>query len=266
MSRKRDTNWSRDEITVLLDSIMGITKTNDGKKTNSREVFEFAAKKMAEKGHTSRAEREKCRTKWKKMKEEFTHAKKAREGDSRYKEAPGLTPFFDRMEEFINGSYDNISPHSTIVRRTSSLSSSQNTRLSSGSSNNNNNNTGSGNNMNIMPPTNINLPTSHQHQPTFPNGELCTLYNNYNSNNGNNVNSSIINSVNANTTASANLLNNSDDQIQIQAAEHADISYRVGTGCRQITIFGDHDVDIKFRRGCVTINKINVEYPSTTDT
>lgn len=309
MSRKRDTNWSRDEISVLLDSIMEITKTraSDGKKTNSREVFEYAAKKMGEKGHPSRAEREKCRTKWKKMKEEFTHAKRAREGDSRYKEAPGIQPFYERLEEFINGNYDNISPHSTIVRRTSSLSSSRQSSTSgmrtsariaantNGTSNdnndtsstivtrtnmstdypsnmhtspssrqnfrnNNNDNNTNINNSSIIPPTNLNLQASHQQQQTIANGGLCTIYTPFNNNsnttttNNNNNNST----TNANTVAS-NLLS-SNDPTQIQSTEHADISYRVSTGFRQITIFGDHDVDIKFRKDCVTINKINVEY------
>lgn len=313
MSRKRDTNWSRDEISVLLDSIMEITKTraSDGKKTNSREVFEFAAKKMGEKGHPSRAEREKCRTKWKKMKEEFTHAKRAREGDSRYKEAPGIQPFYERLEEFINGSYDNISPHSTIVRRTSSLSSSRqssttgmrtsariaaNTNGTSNdnndtsstivtrtnmsidyppnmhtspsprqnnSRNNNENNTNTNNNGSIIPPTssNLNLQTSHQQQQAIANGGLCTMYTPYSNNNPSTTTNNSINSATNTITVASNLLS-SNDPIQIQSTEHADISYRVSSGFRQITIFGDHDVDIKFRKDCVTINKIDVDYPS----
>lgn len=334
MSRRRDTNWSRDEITVLLDSIMEITKTRaeDGKRTNSREVFEYAAKMMGEKGHTSRAEREKCRTKWKKMKEEFTHAKRARDGDTRYKEAPGIQPFYERMEEFINGNFDNISPHSTIVRRSSNISSNnktsgtsrtsariaantngvlsntdnndtsstivtrtnassnytssvptpsnpspssrQNSRSSSGNSSVGNNN--SINNLLTSTITGSNINTSHNshdhhhhhhHNPhhnqyhhsntnsnnnhqqqAVPNGELCTIYSYNNATNNNNN----------------GILNNASDPLHhIQPAEHADISYRVSTGCRQITIFGDHDVDIKFRGDCVTINKISTDYPTT---
>lgn len=324
MSRKRDTNWSRDEISVLLDSIVEITKTraSDGKKTNSREVFEYAAKKMGEKGHPSRAEREKCRTKWKKMKEEFTHAKRARDGDSRYKEAPGIQPFYERLEEFINGSYDNISPHSTIVRRTSSLSSSRqsshagqrasariaaNTNGTSNDNNdtsstivtrtnistefppnmhtspssrqnsrNNDNNTNTTNSSTI-PPTNtdLNSQASHHHQQqqhhhnqqqqqqAIANGGLCTIYAPY-SNSSNNTTTTNNNNgtTNASAIASTNLLS-SNDPIQVQTTEHADISYRVSTGFRQITIFGDHDVDIKFRRDCVTINKIDIEFPNT---
>lgn len=275
MSRKRDTNWSRDEITVLLDSIMEITQTraSDGKRTNSREVFEFAAKKMADKGHTSRAEREKCRTKWKKMKEEFTHAKRAREGDSRYKEAPGMQPFYSRMEEFINGNFDNISPHSTIVRRTSSLSSSRTTSSSSGGmrtsariaanfggtastttssspSNNNNDNTDTSSTIVTKINTCTELPPATIHTP---------------SNNTSHVS----------TTASANSLSaTSNTPIAVEdtcptvmpslhnqntTPDQADTSYRVtySSGYRQITIFGDHDVDIKLRGDCVTINKIH---------
>lgn len=307
MSRKRDTNWSRDEITVLLDSITEITKmrANDGKRTNSREVFEYAAKKMGERGHTCRAEREKCRTKWKKMKEEFTYAKRARDGDHRFREAPGIMPFYARMEEFINGSFENISPHSTIVRRTSSsvgrrlsgqrtsariaantngsastdnndTSSSIVTRIDTGSEFHSNMQTPSNasstrqtsrltsNNCNnadrsttVQTSTTNSLPTGQQQQ-AIPNGELCTtIYTTtYNNNNNNN---------NTSNTSSTNMLSTSsnNDSMQLQSpTDQADISYRVSTGCRQITIFGDHDVDIKFRGDCVTINKIDVDYPS----
>lgn len=380
MSRRRDTNWSKDEITVLLDSIMEITTScaEDGKKTNSREVFEYAAKRMAEKGHSARAEREKCRTKWKKMKEEFTYAKRAREGDSRYKEAPGIQPFYHRMEEFINGNYDNISPHSTIVRRTSSMSSlkpsptsgqrasariaastngtptnqqqqqinlshnndtsstivTKTTNISSDypssvhtthstnaspssrqthsrpsssgtgnssttTNNNNNNNNNINNNSNTINASNSNnnnvnnltalqvhtngataiannsnnstLSTSqqirqHQHQshqqpPTIqPIAPVCAVYtSSFNNSNNNNNDGTNINNNHNNTTDS--LLNQSNDSLAMQPTEHADISYRVSSGCRQITIFGDHDVDIKFRGDCVTINKIQDEHP-----
>lgn len=307
MSRKRDTNWSRDEITVLLDSITEITRmrANDGKRTNSREVFEYAAKKMGEKGHTCRAEREKCRTKWKKMKEEFTYAKKARDGDHRFREAPGILPFYSRMEEFINGSFENISPHSTIVRRASSSASRRssgqrtsariaaNTNGSTSTDNNDTSssivtrtNTGSefnstihapsdasftrqtprlvssgGNNANptttTIPPSGTNsLPSGHHQQQAIPNGELCnTLYTTTYNNNNNTSNTS---STNMLSTTSSN-----NDSIQLQSpTDQADISYRVSSGCRQITIFGDHDVDIKFRGDCVTINKIDVDYPT----
>lgn len=250
MSRKRDTNWTRDEIKVLLDSIMEITKTRaaDGKRTNSREVFEYAAKKMGERGHSSRAEREKCRTKWKKMKEEFTHAKRAREGDNRFKEAPGIQPFYERMKEFIDGNFDNISPHSTIVRRTPSLSnkthrasariaastaSSNDTEYPENSSVTPGSNTSSNTNLN----SNI-TPIGTNPQHAIPNGQTC-IYTTYN------TNSQI---GNIETSARAELTS-------------ADISYRVSSGCRQITIFGDHDVDIKFRGDCVTINKIDVDLP-----
>lgn len=293
-------------------------RADDGKRTNSREVFEYAAKKMGEKGHVCRAEREKCRTKWKKMKEEFTYAKKARDGDHRFREAPGIVPFYARMEEFINGSFENISPHSTIVRRSSSSSTSR--RLSgqrtsariaantNGSASTDNNDTSSSivtrtntssefNNSNVhtpsnssptrqtarlissssssngggtntncatIPPSTIDsLPTGHQHhhqqQPqAIPNGELCTtIYTtNYTNNNNNN---------NTSNTSSTNLISTSvnNDSIQLQLpTEQADISYRVSTGCRQITIFGDHDVDIKFRSDRVTINKIVADYPT----
>lgn len=318
MSRKRDTNWTRDEISVLLDSIMEITRTRaeDGKRTNSREVFEFAARRMGEKGHTSRAEREKCRTKWKKMKEEFTHAKRAREGDARYKEAPGIQPFYDRMEEFINGNFDNISPHSTIVRRSSSISnhttassirSSPGSRASariaantngtalsndndtsstivtktnasseysssavqtpsdSNSSSRQNSRLSSASNNNLFPSatvtatTTTNSPTTdhmhHNHQQqAIPNGDLCTIYTSYNHNN---------NTLNSNNNSNKMLNNSNDSMHHLQPAEHADISYRVSTGCRQITIFGDHDVDIRFRGDCVTINKISADYTTT---
>lgn len=203
MSRKRDTNWSKDEIKVLLDSMMEITRkrAQDGKRINSREIFEYAAKKLGEKGHSSRAEREKCRAKWKKMKEEYTHAKKAREGDSRYKEAPGILPFFDMVEMFINSNYDNISPHSTLVRRTYSIS-----------------------------------------NPSSPDMRPCALI-----------------AVNANgtTPTTTTTSNSSIDNDSSSTNLNADISYRVTSGFRQITIFGDHDVDIKFRGDCVTINKID---------
>lgn len=322
MSRKRDTNWSRGEITTLLDSIIEFTKTRaaDSKKTNSREIFEYAARKMGEKGHHSRAQREKCRTKWKKMKEEFTQAKRAKEGDTRFKEAPGIQPFYERMEEFINGNFDNISPHSTIVRRTSSLSSSGG-RSSLGSSSTtrtsariaaNSTSAPNGNSATIsstdnatnpnetllIKPTNVNdysspprqnsrlqstptsnavaannnssinnhiqasliVPNQQQHQTdnlhqSITGDQLCT-YPNYTGGFSNNVPA---------TTASSNvsLLNPGNDiNLPNHSASdgHADISYRVSSGCRQITIFGDHDVDIKFRGDCVTINKINVDY------
>lgn len=368
MSRKRDTNWTRDEITVLLDSIMEITRTRaeDGRRTNSREVFEFAAKQMGEKGHSSRAEREKCRTKWKKMKEEFTHAKRAREGDTRYKEAPGIQPFYERMEEFINGNFDNISPHSTIVRRSSSISSSNNTnssssnakpslasrasariaanntngappndttnneasgttsaaapktitnesdyssttqtpsssspssrqtsRLSSGSTNSLNNNlyplatAATTATMTMATTTTSNSPVitpnhNHHQQQAIPNGELCTIFSSYNGNtslnnstrsnftghNNNNSNNNNNSSKNMSSSNNSNILNSTgnDSMNQLHPADHADISYRVSTGCRQITIFGDHDVDIKFRGDCVTINKICADHSATTET
>lgn len=392
MSRRRDTNWSRDEITVLLDSITEITRlrADDGKRTNSREVFEYAAKKMGERGHVSRAEREKCRTKWKKMKEEFTHAKRARDGDSRFKEAPGIQPFYDRMEEFINGTFDNISPHSTIVRRTSSLSSSsgngssslgysrqssgmrtsarlaantngvpsndpkvditvtnlsrtnsgsseyqsnqiassapsassrQNSSRHSSSSSSNNtissrssivdiidsninigkqqnqmttesnsstiNITGDTGNSNVSntvsnailstnaSSTTIAAPLQSHNQPKAnTNSEVCTIHTSYRKNNPisttTNV-STISNAMNNNDSVAtghhfSNLQMLSDTTpVPLASADHADISYRVSTGCRQITIFGDHDVDIKFRGDCVTINKINTDYPTATE-
>lgn len=321
MSRKRDTNWSRDEIVVLLDSIMEITKRRavDRKRTNSKEVFEYAAKKMAEMGHSSRADKEKCRTKWKKMKEEFTHAKRAREGDSRYKEAPGIQPFFERMEQFIYGNFDNISPHSTIVRRSSSLTNNNNgassgmctsARLgmengatngtpstidnndtsssmiiktnssteysstinspslaspsstrqtarntaysSSGNSSTDNKSTTSvstvNNNNNVATSSTRYSQTNHQHHQQQTNGEAVCLYATYNKPQNNDS---------IPTTGSGN------ETTHVQLNDHVDISYRVSTGCRQITIFGDHDVDIKFRGDCVTINKINVDYPAT---
>lgn len=306
MSRKRDTNWSRDEITVLLDSMMDITRkrSQDGKRTNSREIFEYAAKKLGEKGHTTRAEREKCRAKWKKMKEEYTHAKRAREGDSRYKEAPGILPFYDRVDMFINGNFDNISPHSTIVRRTCSSSNRSSpamrtsariaaningttpttptttaTTISNSSIENNDTSSTNLNRTNAsseLSTTNLattnNANTSSSRQATrlstavnqatnnnevvlttntndqhnsVPNGEVCSIYAAYN---GSNQNSSV--------------LPGNVDTLNVQPTEHADISYRVSSGCRQITIFGDHDVDIKFRGDCVTINKIDVDYPT----
>lgn len=316
MSRKRDTNWSKDEITVLLDSIIEITKmrAEDRKRTNSREVFEYAAKKLGENGHSSRAEREKCRTKWKKMKEEFTHAKRAREGDSRFKEAPGIQPFYSRIEEFINGNFDNISPHSTIVRRTSSLTSDrpsagmrtsariaatsngttstntstvtanttenndtsstivtrenintenplstrntpshtstpsrQNSRSSSGSTNHNVKQQAPSSSSSTSSST-VNLSTSqHQPQPNaISNDEMCAIY------------TSELTRDQTSTTLS---VGGNDSMVRIPTTEQADISYRVSTGCRQITIFGDHDVDIKFRGDRVTINKIVAGYP-----
>ena len=306
MSRKRDTNWSRDEITVLLDSMMEITKkrAQDGRRTNSREIFEYAAKKLGEKGHSSRAEREKCRAKWKKMKEEYTHAKRAREGDTRYKEAPGILPFFDRIDTFIDGNFDNISPHSTIVRRTCSVSSRSSpamrssariaantngttptTTTSNSSMDNNDTNSTNLNRTNAssefssnlhiltnlnptpissqmsrvssannsttsseaLPASNVALPANH-HQTAIPNGELCAIYPNYNS---------------GSTANNSSIMSSGVDSISAQ--QQADISYRVSSGCRQITIFGDHDVDIKFRGDCVTINKIDVDY-GTADT
>lgn len=378
MSRKRDTNWTRDEITVLLDSIMEITKirSDSGRQTNSREVFEYAAKKLGERGHGSRAEREKCRTKWKKMKEEFTHARKAREtGEGRV--APGIEPFYNKMLEFMDGTH-NISPHSTIARRSSSISSNIN-NISNGSNSNSNNNydgnnyhrnnvdnrqvahsppvvsnsttsNGSGtramqsgsrtsariaantngssstdtgnnssNNLNrhnnvdgvsdyslvtrtaaesspllrqhsrqmtsslnnngangisngIYQPQvtiqevstairNPNSQLNHQ-QPTtslvnqnnpqqvIPNGDTCNSFN------SSDKNSLITNDINN------SLLNSSDDAINNKRIE-ADISYRTGSGYRQITIFGHHDVDIKFRENCVTINEITLDHASS---
>jgi hypothetical protein len=382
MSRKRDTNWTRDEITVLLDSIIEFTKmrAEDGRRTSSREVFEYAAKKLGEKGHTSRAEREKCRTKWKKMKEEFNHAKKAREtGEGRV--APGIEPFYSRMLEFNNGNFQNISPHSTIVRRSSSISSninnisnSSNSNMNSNMTNNTNNgpslnnrrntengstppsssntapcaSSGSGNrlthsgsrasariaaNINgivstdasdtsstmVTRQTNANAgsdistgaqtladssPMSRQHsrlitsstnngsisngiypsvaqiqndamtannhpqlhhqinttlqlqqndpQRLIPNGDTCNSY-------------SSVSKHNSPTTTHDNnnsLLNTSNDTVSHMHRD-TDISYRVSSGFRQITIFGDHDVDIKFRENCVTINKISPDYAST---
>jgi len=297
MARRRDTNWSRDEITVLLDSIEEITKTGaeDGKRISSKEVFEYAAKKMGERGHNSRADREKCRTKWKKMKEEYMQAIRAREGDTRCKEAPGILPFFSRMEEFVNGSFDNISPHSTIVRRRSSLAANkpsqamrssarlaastagptsvdgtdtsstivtkinldygpndgpqarQTSRLSSSGSINNSHS--------VLPtPTTASLTNGHDHQDQqpVPSDDLC-MYTSYSDGAPN---------------THGSLLTGSQEPAHSQphSNEHADISYRVSNGCRQITIFGDHDVDIKFRGDCVTINKINVDYPTVDST
>lgn len=378
MSRKRDTNWSRDEITVLLDSIIEVTRkrAHDDKKTNSREVFEYAAKKLGDKGHVSRAEREKCRTKWKKMKEEYTHAKRFREGDTRFKEAPGIQPFFERMDEFINGNFDNISPHSTIVRRTSSLSSSRASSTSapsmrssariaasttngtcpitsdsstnqtstttpmnnisninnnitsitnqnlnkipsptanpprlnvnaagaainkvspnvsttnnthSNSNHTNNNNNSSTNNRNLSPTTDgaefhpsLHMltnasPISRQnfrHSPgsssnTIQPATTSTLASNQNHPQQSFSNDPIAmysNYQNNTSSASSSMLTGSAEPMQAApSTDHADISYRVSTGCRQITIFGDHDVDIKFRGDCVTINKIDVDFAS----
>lgn len=411
MSRKRDTNWTRDEITVLLDSIIEITRmrAEDKRRTNSREVFEYAAKKLGEKGHPSRAEREKCRTKWKKMKEEFTHARKAREtGEGRI--APGIEPFYARMLEFINGNFHNISPHSTIVRRSSSISSYMNNVSNSSNSSNSNpatirsntnnqltnnhgnhtlsasNNDGGGNtplpqtsssppsasnttnqitsnggasksttsgsrasarlaaNTNGLgtndtgdvvasmtrqsnpasdqcpsssaastthSPMDTNSPSVSHHQlrinnssnggintngvyptgPTstnsnknpqlnhhnhiqhitsihqqqqlhheqsqqlIPNGDTCNLYNS--------VQTTKQHNSSATSNDNNNSLLNSSNDVTSHLQRDTDISYRVSTGCRQITIFGDHDVDIKFRGDCVTINKINADYASS---
>lgn len=102
------------------------------------------------------------------------------------------------------------------------------------------------------------------------NGDMCTVY---------------ASNVNNNSTAHSNIsvgpehmalgIGTSNHYNNLQsltgpapvplANEHADISYRVSTGCRQITIFGDHDVDIKFRGDCVTINKISTDYAATTE-
>jgi hypothetical protein len=368
MSRKRDTNWTRDEISVLLDSIMEITKMRaaDGKRTNSREVFEYAAKKLGEKGHTSRAEREKCRTKWKKMKEEFNHAKKAREtGEGRV--APGIEPFYSRMLEFNNGNFQNISPHSTIVRRSSSISSNMN-NVSYGSSSNLNHNGNSHNsssntddgpvpqsssavpaptmasgnkpiqsgsrasariaansNGNIVlnetsdtsstietrqansdySPVNLastdSSPMSRQHSRLItsstingsggtPNGiypsttpiqiestpinhhlQLHRHQNNPSHAQLNDTqrvvhNGYACNSLSSSTKTNPDMATNDNINGSLNADavnlvhRDTDISYRVSSGFRQITIFGHHDVDIKFRENCVTINKIGPDY------
>lgn len=356
-------------------------RAGGSRRTNSREVFEYAAKKLGEKGHSSRAEREKCRTKWKKMKEEFTHAKRAREtGEGRI--APGIEPFYSRMLEFINGSFDNISPHSTIVRRSSSISSNNNNNNTNNSNSNNNNSNSNNNDIAIISsdidngnngaaasstPTNS---SKLSHAASRASARIAANSNGMSSNDTSDTSSTIVtrttnvsgsdyssavltpsdsspasrqnprlspgnpvnigsnnNNVNTNTnrpypaltangtstqnhshqrssenhvksppedafddmnapyathnhnnTATNNnnishnnnnsLLNSSSDFTNhLPPAEHdADISYRVSTGCRQITIFGDHDVDIKFRGSCVTINKISAEYSTTPGT
>lgn len=380
MSRKRDTNWTRDEITVLLDSIMEMTqmRAEGGRRTNSREVFEYAAKKLGEKGHTSRAEREKCRTKWKKMKEEFTHARRAREtGQGRV--APGIEPFYSRMLEFINGNFDNISPHSTIVRRSSSISSNNtstnngscnnghssgslingtdngvvrpdesiddgptpsttltNNSISNSSSGSNNNGSGVNNRLshaasrasarlaansngissndasethsgtimkrqtnvgasqfssNVSAPFDARQGQRYNQRLSSPGNPVSISSTNNNDNNGNKSltmlpsngagghqknhdqlhattlpratnhhNSSYSNHIHDNSSTLNSTANSTSNELtnhSLPAERDADISYRVSTGCRQIIIFGDHDVDIKFRGDCVTINKIN---------
>lgn len=382
MSRKRDTNWTRDEISVLLDSIMEITKTHaaDGRRTHSTEVFEYAAKKLGEKGHTSRAEREKCRTKWKKMKEEFNHAKKAIEtGEGRV--APGIEPFYSRMLEFNNGNYQNLSLNSTKSRRSSSISSSTNNISYSSNSNLTNNQNGNslnnsintdnrsvsnsspltttpstgsngtrptqsgsrasariaansngmvsndtsdtssttvtkltnpggtdsdyspvdptsaefspvsrqnlrlmasattngtsggisnGNFPSVAPIQNDSVPINHhpqlhrqqnttmQIQPNdpqrlIPDSHTYNLYNSFTKHNS---------EVTA-TTTNGNTNSSSTNGTVSNAHRDTDISYRVSSGFRQITIFGHHDVDIKFRENCVTINKIGPDCASS---
>jgi len=127
-------------------------------------------------------------------------------------------------------------------------------------------------------------------QQAIPYGEIgsnvhnpddCNSNNNGNNNNSNKIknsqhlnhhsqhNTSALSCTNTTNNNHGGLLNHASDltaspavshQTLPLAAEHADISYRVSSGCRQITIFGDHDVDIKFRGDCVTINKISNDY------
>lgn len=308
------------------------------------------------------------------MKEEFTHAKRAREtGEGRV--APGIEPFYQRMLEFINGRFDNISPHSTIVRRSSSISS-NNTTNNPAVTNNGHNSSSSNSTINVsdngianVDSNNINNGQASSTTPTNisrishaasrasariaansngistndigdTNSTIVTRQTNLSvseyqtngstpldsrpasrqnprlsspsnpvsiNNNGNHVNnysksqaapslngvgnhnqqhhdearstkpithdSSYSNHVHdspssLNNMTNNSLLNNSNEFTNhLQHPERdADISYRVSTGCRQIIIFGDHDVDIKFRGDCVTINKISSEFSNPTAT